>query len=274
MKELTIRETQERIYNILEQFATFCDKHQLEYRLCGGTMLGAIRHQGFIPWDDDIDISMPRPDYNRLLELSKNETVGDAMVLYAYEKGNLNYPFAKLLDINTRIENTFVENDGSESLWIDILPVDGLPLDASELSQHYKKIAFYRRLLMISLSKFGTGTSLTKKLVKLVLAPMLRIIKPSWYCDKINQLAQKYDYQTNQQVGVVSWGLYGVAESMPKKDYQEFVYKTFEQGRFKAPRGWDSYLTSLYKDYMKLPPEDKRKTHISKVWVTEANFKG
>lgn len=269
MRELTVRETQERIYRILEQFVTFCDKHQLEYRLCGGTMLGAIRHQGFIPWDDDIDVSMPRPDYKRFLELSRTEPLGDGLVLYAYENGNLNYPFAKLLDTKTQIENPFVEDDGVNNLWIDIFPVDGLPSDDDSLIQHYRKMTFYRYLLTTSLSKIGTGTSLTKKITKSIIGPLLRIIKPSWYCDKISQLAQKYDYQSSQQVGVVSWGLYGIAESMPKKDYQNLVYKTFEQGQFKAPEGWNSYLTNLYNDYMQLPPEDKRKTHLAKVWVIE-----
>lgn len=267
MRELTTRETQERIYGILEQFVAFCERHNLEYRLCGGTMLGAVRHQGFIPWDDDIDISMPRPDYNRFLDLSRQEQIADGFELYAYEFGNLNYPFAKLLDTNTRIDNEFVENDGTTSLWIDILPVDGLPDQDNDLQRHYKKIAFYRQLLMTCLSKFGTGTTPVKKIIKSITGPILRLIKPSWYCKKIDQLAQQYPYESSKQVGVVSWGLYGVSESTPKEDYAEFVYESFEKGQFKAPKGWQFYLGNLYGNYMELPPEDKRKSHLAKAWL-------
>lgn len=267
MKKLNSKEIQLQIFQILCVFSKYCEKHHLTFRLCGGTMLGAVRHKGFIPWDDDIDISMPRPDYNRFLELVKSDPVAAHLSVISYEDGNLKYPFLKVIDVNTKIEKVSMGDDGSDNLWIDILPVDGLPKNSKLLNNHYRKLSFYRMLLMLSMSKKVSSKTLTKKIIKVMIMPITRLVSSEYYCKKIDKLAQRYPYEKSDHVGVVSWGLYGANEVILKSDYETMELKEFCGQEFPAFRNWEKYLTNLYKDYMQIPPESERQTHDIKAWI-------
>ena len=107
MKKLSSDEIKETIFQILSEFADYCDKNNLRYFLSGGTLLGAIRHKGFIPWDDDIDVIMPRPDYERLHNLIIESPISSRLYLRSYENGAADFPFAKIEDLNTEISDEF-----------------------------------------------------------------------------------------------------------------------------------------------------------------------
>ena len=253
-KYLNNDEIKQTELNILVYFDGFCKKNNIRYSLAGGTLLGAVRHKGFIPWDDDIDVCMPRLDYEKFVKLYKN-IPRERYILRE------NMPFIKLVDSNTRIDNKYTNADVADGLWIDIFPVDGLPADLNEVYKIYRAENFYRKLFMLGYAKYGRGKSLFKKIFKIPLIGLVKIIGNDYFKHKIEKIARKYDYNSSEYVGAITWGLYGVGEKMKKSEFERFIFLKFEGHKFPAFSCWDSYLKGLYKDYMKLPPIEKRKTH-------------
>ena len=125
MKKMQLREIKDIELDILIAFNKFCQDNNLKYYLSGGTLLGAIRHKGFIPWDDDIDVCMPRPDYERLMKIFPNIYM-NKYKLKTISRKNFICPFAKIIDINTRVDFKYLNNI-DKNLWLDIFPIDGLP---------------------------------------------------------------------------------------------------------------------------------------------------
>jgi len=266
-KILSNQELKEKELNILLYFQKFCQKHNLHFYLSGGTLLGAIRHHGFIPWDDDIDVCMPREDYDRLIGIYSNND--QKYCLRSEELGNFTAPFAKIVDTSTWIDSQFTLDDNNSQLWIDIFPVDGLPESLEEVKDIYKKCNFYRRIFLITDAKLGEGKSAFHKYSKYILKPLSLLYGKKRCVEKIEQIAQKYQYNQCKYVGAITWGLYGAGERMLKSEFEKQVMVEFEGHKFPAFSCWDSYLHGLYGDYMKLPPVEKRQTHDMKVYVKE-----
>ena len=252
---------------ILDTFSAFCKKNNLRFYLSGGTLLGAVRHHGFIPWDDDIDVCMPRKDYEKLIHVYKNEDY--QYYLRAPELRNFTAPFAKLVDTKTWIEAQYSIDDDNRHLWIDIFPVDGLPDSLKEVSKVYKKCNFYRRILLLLGARLGEGKTTFHKYIKYILKPVAFLYGKKRCVAKIEQIAKKYPYQNCQYVGAITWGLYGIGERMLKSEFEKQIVVEFEGHKFPAFSCWDSYLKGLYGDYMKIPPVEKRQTHDMKVYIKD-----
>lgn len=267
MKPLSSREIKNIELNILLQFAEFCRQNRLTYYLAGGTLLGAIRHKGFIPWDDDIDICMPRKDYLTMTEKFKG--FKENLELRSNLKGNFSAPFTKIVDLNTKIDMKYTDGDTDTNLWIDIFPIDGLPDDMNIVRQIFKKCAFYRKLFMLCDAKLGEGTTSFKKYAKYILKPFAKIYGKKRCCAAIEKIAACYPYDSFDYVGAITWGLYGEGEHMAKKEYEKAVEVEFEGHMFPTFSCWHSYLAGLYGDYMTPPPENERKTHDMKAYLLE-----
>jgi len=260
-------EIKKKELNILLSFQEFCVKYDLRFYLSGGTLLGAIRHHGFIPWDDDIDVCMPRRDYERLIEIYLNDN--QHYHLRTTRLGNFTAPFSKLVDMGTWIDSQFTSDDMNRHLWIDIFPVDGLPESLYEVDKIYKQCDFYRRIFLLSDAKLGEGKSSFHKYSKYILKPLSILYGKKRCIKKIEQIAQKYPYEQCKYVGAITWGLYGEGERMLKSEFEKRVMVEFEGYKFPTFSCWDSYLHGLYGDYMQLPPVEKRQTHDMKVYVKE-----
>lgn len=265
-KQLSLREIQLEELDILKHVVKIINKNKLNYSLCGGTLLGAVRHKGFIPWDDDIDIAMPRPDYEKLVKIFKKENKNKNLELQCYENGTLFQPFAKIVNTSIEIKDNSICDQEKRYLWIDIFPLDGLSQDDKELFRDYNRCKKIARLLYInhySVLK-DRHSPFVKKIIKLLIKPYAMLYNG----ESILRIAKKYDYNTSKYVGGIVWG-YGPQERNKKADLDNYIDWEFENCRFKIFKGYDSYLKGLYNDYMKLPPKEKRIIHGIIAWKTK-----
>lgn len=265
MKKLTHEELQGSLFEILCAFDGFCRRNHLRYYLCGGTLLGAVRHHGFIPWDDDIDVCMPRPDYEKLRMLAgADRKISERYTLQTDFLG-AEYPFFKVLDEQIRVNNRRYED--ADRLWIDVLPVDGLPQDQAETERIYRKEDRLRHMIYMHTVKFTKGSGV---LVKALKKTGKKIICFFFSVPRLSRMmiheALKIPYETSEYVGIVTWGLYGAGEKMKKKEFEESTDVLFCGRKFPAMSCWDSYLHGLYHDYMQLPAEEDRETHTLDAW--------
>ena len=259
MKELTLQELKEIEFEILKMFDAFCKENNITYYLSHGTLLGAIRYKKFIPWDDDVDLLIPREDYERMITLFQDT---DRYHLFAPEKDpKYRYPIAKLCDMTTR-KVEFDCNNGLE-LGVDI---DLFPLDAwdDDLECAKKEAAYiYKNMYYLSLSKMKkpkTDNPLKGFVMSLIMA-FHKMRGSRHYIDNILRASYKEGQKGNRYLGCKAWCVYGEKGIIPADVFSETVDIEFEGEMFPAPAGWDTYLTCLYGDYLPEPPKEKQKTH-------------
>ena len=268
VRELSLRELQLAELDLLKVFRQICEENGLYYTLAGGTLLGAVRHKGFIPWDDDIDVMMPRPDFERLLDKKTVDLsfLPDYVRLESWKDGG-NMPFIKMRDKRTRMDYRYSHSD--KEIWIDIFPADGCPDDDSELAKLFRRVIRRRKLLLLRIAKPGDGKTFLKKILKPFAIAALAPYPIQKFCEDYDRLVQTYDFEECSQIGGVCWG-YGPGERIDKERYLTPVELEFEGEMFKCPSNYDQYLEGLYGDYMVLPPPEKRTTrHDMKVYFKE-----
>ena len=251
---------------ILKAFDAFCRSRDLSYSLAGGTLLGAVRHKGFIPWDDDIDVAMGRPYYDKLLELQRDFEAESGFKVVPFRGTKISTtPYIKIINpliwVQADIE-MFVEN-----LWIDVFPIDALPVSEIDLRWLYARASLRRKLIIISGVKPESGSTPLKRLVKRAIKKVLSIpgvIERQSL--RLNSLARDLPYGSTPYVGGIAWGLYGAGERVSLEGFDSCIPLSFEGYDFSCMSCWDDYLTGLYGEYMRLPSEDMRKSHDVVAW--------
>ena len=270
MNSLSLKEIQQEELYIMTEFDRVARAHNLKYSLCAGSLIGAVRHQGFIPWDDDIDVTMPRPDYEKLIQLNQSQTLWPShLQMKCFEDGTLESPYMKLFDTRTKVvEHNFTQKDVT-SLWIDIFPVDGLPNDEKAIKKHYKKANRLVRMNVASVVRAGYGANWLVILIKdLFLRPIARLQGRVKISEKMRQHALIYPYETSPQCGMVTWPCDGPGQVVTKEEYESLVELPFEGHKFYAMSAWDKNLTGIFGDYMTPPPEEERLTHeLEAYWL-------
>lgn len=256
-----LTELQNRLLLILQWYHNFCVENNLKYYLLGGTMLGAARHQGFIPWDDDIDVGMPRKDYEAFLQLTKNKQYGD-FVVEGIDTDNTDfyYGYTKIYDTNsTLIENTRYKI--KRGIYIDLFPLDGVADIETEIMSSFKPILNRYRFLLARTCAIRPERKWYKNFAVL-LARMI----PSCVVDNkklmlsIDTMCKKKDYESSFYIGNF-YGNWGIREIMEKTVIGEPTVYKFENLEVYGVSDYDKYLTSLYGDWRKLPPKEKQVTH-------------
>ena len=260
MKELTLQELKEIELNILKMFDAFCKENSIRYYLSFGTLLGAIRYKKFIPWDDDVDVLVPREDYDRLIKLFRDD---ENYHLYAFEKDKRYlFPFAKLCDMRTRKEETFYKCKGIElGVEIDIFPLDAFDNDPEQAKREIKCIQKCgSKLRLVKLDKPATNNPV-KRLVWSVIMGFYKMIGGAHYIQKIIKVSNNPSQKGNDFVGAKVWCMYGERDMIPREAFADTVDIEFEGEMFPAPVGYDTYLTCMYGDYLPEPPKEKQKSH-------------
>lgn len=252
------------IVGCLRKFIDICEEHNLTYYCIGGTAIGAVRHNGLIPWDDDIDVGMPRPDYERFVELCKTIDLGD-YELATPEREGYPCPFAKFCDART----TLVERKGVPclyGLYVDVFPIDGTAPTKAEAEALMRK---YRRIgnkIDAVLTRYTVGQYLSMLLnpkqwgrFAVQTAGLLfgRETVRKYILRRLDAITCCYDYAT--AVNLINYsGCYGTREIFPREWAETQTDHKFEDLTVKIPVDCDAYLRNVYGDYMQLPPVEKR----------------
>ena len=260
MKSMSLEETKKVELDILVSVADFCDRNGFKYFLAYGTLIGAIRHKGFIPWDDDIDLWMPRDDYNKFIEIFNEQCENRDLMVIDPETDIARHSFAKVINTKTlKIEKGVDYRNGHLGVDVDIFPLDGTPEIESDFKAWYKVLQkYYRAFLMRICVPPKKIKSIVKRLLYLLIyGSKKNILK------KTKLLHSRYPYSSCTFIGSIDSCFNSMKERFEKNLFEEAVLVDFEGLQFKAPKGYDTILTKLYGDYMTPPPEEKRVTHHS-----------
>ena len=258
MKKLAINEVQTMLLDLMKLVHEFMEENYLKYYLLGGSALGAIRHKGFIPWDDDIDIGMDRADYESFLEKKPEFGVNYEIVNFS-KKNNCDYALTRIYICNTYIDNPSIENTKLDKrLYLDIFPLDNVPDEKRKLKKFEKQVLRKKRLIQL-IDARNYNNSKFKYLIKRIISLFLRPFR--WgMLSSFNRLLKKYEKVDTQAICSLCSQYSFNRQVMLKRVYGVPTLHPFEDTNLYIPEDINSYLTTLFgNDYMLIPPIEKRK---------------
>lgn len=261
MKKIEMEELKRIQLDVMQVFHDFCVANDIKYSLGGGSLLGAIRHNGYIPWDDDIDVYMMRSEYNKFMSLFPELYQGIYKVASFERDKSWNRAYGKLYDTRNVLMEQKTSNEKHLGVNLDLFPIDYVPSDEAEWLSYNKKRKFFLALFYSKLTTLRDDRPLSKNLGVIALKCLTFFIPLRFLGRIINRNAQRYNGKENEYVFTTAEGW------RVKKPYHASVYNTyelhqFEDREFYIMAGYDEALRNLYgNDYMQLPPENKRITH-------------
>jgi lipopolysaccharide cholinephosphotransferase len=251
-RRMTLKDMQQTEKEILHYVDGLCGKYNLRYWVCGGTMLGTMRHKGFIPWDDDIDIFLPWKDYLKFIELFEENENYSMIGMGTSDENDFSDPFAKVVYKKTIIDENIGTVHKVNPLCIDVFPLIGLPEDKAKRTLFFKKYQEVNRQIWEDFYSENGNLEVFAK----------------WY-PKQREFLEMYDFDKSKYVGVLGTA-YGDRDATTREVYSDTMRKAFEDIEVNVPIGYKEYLDNLYgKDWMQLPDESKRQSHhnVKAYWV-------
>lgn len=264
-KPLLLEEIQKVNLETLKFISRICDREGIRYILAYGTLIGAIRHKGFIPWDDDLDIMIPRPDYERLLNYF-DEHKDELLPYSAMNMQNTpGYPhmITRICDTRYRID-VDNEDDCGMGLFVDCVCMDGCGNSLKEANCIMNNTKRYCHLIFLSQRKrleVKTAKGIKRKFLKPFAYFYAKLVGTKALVNKLLSIIDVSSYQNSKYVSCLIWPTYFNREIIKKEFLEDRILVEFEDAKFFAPRDYDAYLRQLYGDYMTPPPENDRIYH-------------
>lgn len=258
--------------DIVKAVIHICDEHNLIYYMIGGTLLGSIRHKGFIPWDDDVDLAMPREDYEKFLSIAQEELYANLKIVNYRTDSLYQYYITRILNTDTKIVEKRIGNEYKYThASIDIFPIDGTPNNPVLRKIYYLRVMWHRALMSLCYADSIDRERKRSKKEQLLLTimekiPVGKITSAEKQKQKIDKLLRKQKINKSENIGTIM-GAYRTREIVPKKYFGKGVFYEFQGINMRGPELYDEYLTHMYGDYMKLPPAESRKTHFEIVEI-------
>ncbi len=244
---------------IMDEIDAFCREAGIEYFLIAGTLIGAVRHQGYIPWDDDLDIALPREQYEKLIASFESRS-GKVRILTHKNSSTYIYPFAKAI----RTDTLLIESDEKHAIGvnIDIFPLENAPDDVEECRRIFKKMKRWRSLLDLKYMGQNPDRAFWKKAVVFVGRRALKAVPDRWVLHKLDKILKAAH---NREVPVRYSAAFceprGACELYFTEDFSKQMDAPFEGRSYRIPVGYHRMLTAGYGDYMQPPPQAERVTH-------------
>lgn len=258
MRRIDINELKLIQLNILSVVHSYCLQNNIRYSLAYGTLLGAVRHKGYIPWDDDIDIIMQRPDYDKFISSFNYEDHSPYRVVSYETDRQIHYPMAKVVNDST-INNELGYN--KYGIGIDVFPIDKIPMDEKKCYKLFTKQDTLWKMFMLKSMKWSQSRSLVKNSILILSKCLLCLIDYSYLNKSMNRNARRYNnLNDNYYLGCL-YGPYGKKEIASKDVFDVYITMTFEGKQFMCLKDYDTYLSNIYGNYMQLPPIEKQVSH-------------
>lgn len=259
MNKMNSKDIHKISLEILKDVHEFCIEHSINYTLFGGTLIGAVRHNGFIPWDDDVDIAMPRPDYDKFVK-GYNSRNGFELFARERQRDNVFLAYARVCDLKKTFVDTakYPWSKYQTGVWIDVFPLDGMPNDVTLAKQRTRKANRLYRLTSRARSIMAT-TNIKGGLIRCSKNLVWRLILPyykKW--DKLIRVCKEVSFETSDYYANLSFGGYGFKEYCTKEVIEHYVAHRFEDCEFFIMQGYDLALSSKYGDYMTPPSLEQR----------------
>ncbi len=262
-EELSLREVQMGALDILRRIDAVCEEEGLRYWVAYGTLIGAVRHKGFIPWDDDLDIMMPRPDYEKLVSHFVRNAGSEKPLVALVPEGGRNQPFliTRISDTRFRMEGEYGDLVDGLGTFVDVYPLDGMGDDYEEAKRReaeaYGHVRKYVQALNPKTNSVKAGP--LKSLAKAAHAALLG--EPSRYQGKLEGLRDEFSYEESRYVAVAAWPSSEDTSVYPRALFEGTERVPFEDATVPVPAGYDEILRTDFGDYMQLPPAEMQKPH-------------
>lgn len=258
MKKIeTLRELQQVGIYIYKELLNVCEKNNIKLYLLGGSLIGAVRHKGFIPWDDDIDVCLSRPDYNKLLECTHGKIGDKCHIIDPATDTDYKGCVPVVVYDNSSVVSGQFKEDENLKISISIFVYDGAPKGKIAQAYYYTKLYILRAEHALCRADFKNVNTKAARLIGPVLAPFYKSENVYKYKKKILRWQQKYPYETSEYVST-NMDSGSRKEVFPKYTFEDYVTLSFEGIKSYAFSNYDEQLRKYYGDYMQLPPEEAR----------------